>query len=68
MAATWAAHNIAAYFVMGQSAEATIAMGLTSFVMFSFGVIATARRRGIKVPAWIAVIAEAIIESAQQGR
>ena len=64
IAAGWAAHNLVAYFDLGQSLEATIATGIVGGCMFGFGMIATMRRRGIKVPVWIADIAEAVVADA----
>jgi hypothetical protein len=65
LASGWTATNLVAYFDLDQGLATTIATGIVGLLSFLFGVIATMRRKGIRVPDWLADIAERFIEDVE---
>jgi hypothetical protein len=66
ISAGWVVSNASAYYVLEQSLGVTAAVAIFGFSAMVYGVLTNMRRRGIKVPPWIADIAKQVIAAGDQ--
>lgn len=63
-AVAWTTHNVALWVGMEQSTETTLLWAVVGTIWLACSLIGILRRKGIRVPGWVAAVAEVIIADA----